>query len=114
MKEFRLFRHPDCPKCAKIARVHEIFDWHNRLEVSTATPKTGALRMGEIVIEELATGTIFRGADAFGLLCRRIPLYAPLSLLLRSAAFRRYITREMSGCGDTSRGIEPPGSTPTK
>ena len=114
MKEIRLFRHPDCPKCAKIARLHKMFDWRNRLDISTATPKTGALRLGEIVIEELATGTMFRGADAFGLLCRHIPLYAPLSMLLRFGAFRRYVTREMSGCGGASREVEPPGSTPIK
>jgi hypothetical protein len=79
-----------------------MFDWRDRLDVSISTPKTGPLRMGEIVIEDLASGTVSRGADAFALLCRHIPLYAPWRLLLRSASFRRYIDREISGCGHAS------------
>lgn len=91
MNAIRLFRHPDCPKCARIACVHQMFDWRDRLDVSIATPKTGPLRLGEIVIEDLATGTVLRGADAFGLLCRHMPFYAPFRLFLRSVSFRRSI-----------------------
>ena len=101
MKAIRLYRHPNCAKCARISKVHQFFDWRDRLEVSTATPKTGALRLGEIVIEDLASGRVFRGADAFALLCRTIPLYRPIGALLRLSSFRRYVDKEMSGCADT-------------
>ena len=54
--------------------------------------------MGEIVVEDLATLRIARGVDAFELLCRCIPVYAPLRLLLKLGSFRRLIDRQLSGC----------------
>lgn len=108
MKAIRLYRHPACAKCAKISKVHQLFDWRDRLEISTATPKTGALRLGEIVIEDIPSGRVFRGADAFGLLCRNIPLYRPIGALLALPPFRRYIDKELSGCSDDR--CETPGA----
>ena len=77
-------------------------DWGHRLETSTATPITGPVRPGEIVVEEFASGNFHRGAAALDLIARQIPLYAPLRLLLRFSPFRRYIDRELSGSGDAS------------
>ena len=102
MKMIRVYRNPDCRRCARYARVGTMLDWRDRLETSTATPKTGALRPGEIVVEELTNGNLHRGADALDLIVRQIPLYAPVGLLLRFPSFRRYIDRELSGCGGTS------------
>src|ERR1700758_774686 len=97
MKMIRVYRNPGCRRCARYARVGTLLDWRNRLETSTATPKTGPLRPGEIVVEELASGNFHRGAAALDLIARQIPLYAPLRLLLRFSFFRRYIDRELSG-----------------
>src|ERR1700733_7638708 len=102
MKMIRVYRNPDCRRCARYARVGTALDWRDRLETSTETPKTGALRPGEIVVEELANGNLHRGAAALDLIARQIPLYAPVRLLLRFSSFRRYIGRELSGCGGTS------------
>lgn len=102
MKAIRLYRHPDCRKCARIARIHQKCDWLGRLEISTVAPKTGPLKMGEIVIENLSTGDILHGSDAFALLCRQIPLYAPFKLLLVVPFVRRHVDREMSGCAETA------------
>jgi hypothetical protein len=79
-----------------------MLDWRDRMETSTATPKTGALRPGEIVVEELANGNLHRGAAALDFFARQIPLYAPVRLLLRFSSFRSRIDRELSGCGGTS------------
>lgn len=98
MRQIRIYRHPDCPKCARYARTHQRLDWRHRVEVSTATPKTGPLRLGEVVVERLADGRIFRGADAFEEICRRIPAYAPFRVLLRLPAVRAFVEREMTGC----------------
>lgn len=103
MKAITLYRHPACPKCAKIAKLHQLFDWRDRLEVSTATPKTGPLVLGEIVVEDMQSGRVLHGADAFALLCRNIPLYRPFAALLGIPAFRRYIEKEMSGCRQGER-----------
>jgi hypothetical protein len=97
MKTIRVYRNPDCRSCAWYARVGTVLDWRARLETSTATLKTGPLRPGEIVVEELASGNFHRGAAALDLIVQQIPLYAPVRLLLRFSSFRRYIDRELSG-----------------
>ena len=105
MKTIRVYRNPDCRRCARYARVGHALDWRDRLETSTATPETGPLRPGEIVVEELASGKLHRGAAALDLIVRQIPLYAPVGLLLRFSSFRRYIDRELSGSGGASSEI---------
>lgn len=109
MKTIRVYRNPDCRRCARFARVGHLLDWRDRLEASTAIPKTGPLRLGEIAVEELASGNFHRGAAALDLIARQIPLYAPLRLLLRFSSFRHYIDRELSGCGGAS--CEVPAAT---
>lgn len=99
MRHIRIYRNPDCAKCARYARMHERLDWFGRVENSTATPPTGPLGLGEVVVQELATGRIARGAEALALICRQIPAYAPLRLLLKVPAVRAAADREMSGCG---------------
>jgi hypothetical protein len=108
MKAIRVYRNPNCQRCAKFARLGHALDWRDRLETSTATPKTGLLRPGEIVVEELATGSFQRGAAALDLIARQIPLYAPIRFLLLFSFFRRYIERELSGCDSASCGIPAP------
>src|ERR1700733_8368125 len=102
MKMIRIYRNPDCRRCARYARLGTLLDWHDRLETSTATPKTGALLPGEIVVEGLTNGNLHRGAASLDLIAGRIHLYAPVRLLLRFSSFRRYIDRELSGFGGTS------------
>jgi hypothetical protein len=109
MKTIRVYRNPDCRRCARYARLGNVLDWRDRLETSTATPKTGPLRPGEIVVEELANGNFHRGAAALDLIARQIPLYAPIRLLLWFSSFRRYIDRELSGCDSAT--CEIPAAT---
>jgi hypothetical protein len=98
MTRIRIYRHPDCPKCARYARVHQALDWLHRVDVSTKMPKTGALELGEVVVEKLEDGRVLTGADAFREICRQIPAYAPFLLLLRLPAVRAFAEREMTGC----------------
>jgi hypothetical protein len=109
MEHIRIYRNPECAKCARYAAAHQFFDWLRRVEVSTATPPTGPLRLGEVVVEKLDNGAILRGAAAFAEICRHIPAYAPFRLLLRLPAIRAFAEREMSGCDGQSCGIEPLG-----
>jgi hypothetical protein len=55
--------------------------------------------MGEVVVEDLQSGRILRGAEAFGRVCHEIPMYAAIGALLKLPRFRSYIDRELSGCG---------------
>jgi hypothetical protein len=106
MKSIRIYRNPDCAKCARYAAAHRFFDWAGRVEISTQTPRTGALRLGEVVVETLDTGAILRGAEGFAEICRAIPLYAPLRILLRVPAFRALVDRDMRGCEDKACSVE--------
>jgi len=94
MKRIRIYRNPDCPKCARHARTHKFFDWFNRVEISTATPATGPLGLGEVVVRELRTGRVLGGTDALELICGQIPVYAPMRILLRIPALRARVGRE--------------------
>ena len=58
-------------------------DWFGKVDPSTDTPRTGPLRMGEVVVEDLSNGQIHRGADGIELIARNIPAYLPLRLLLK-------------------------------
>lgn len=98
MKKIRVYRNADCAKCARFARAGHLFDWLDRMDVSTETPTTGPLRLGEVVVEDLSSGRILKGAEGIELIFRNIPAYAPFRLLLRVPLVRRYIEKEVSGC----------------
>ncbi len=102
MKSVRLYRNPDCAKCARLARIHHLFDWLNRFEDSTEVSPLGPLRLGEIAVEDLASEVTYKGVACVRLLCKQIPAYWPCLLLLHVPAFRGYVEREVSGCIDGS------------
>jgi hypothetical protein len=89
MKAVRIHRHPDCPRCARIARMHHRFDWLDRVEDTTAPPRSGVLRVGQIVVEDLRTGRLHGGAEAVEAIFRQVPLYWPILPLLKIPALRR-------------------------
>ena len=100
MKTIRVYRHADCATCARFARVAQFFDWLDRVDLSTETPNSGPLRLGEVVVEELSTGRILKGAEGMDLIWRNIPIYAPFRPLLRVPSFRRYLEKNVGGCED--------------
>lgn len=100
MTEIIIYRNKDCAKCARFARIHTLFDWLHRVQVSTGTPKTGPLRSGEIVVEIFRTGEIVQGVEAIRQICRSIPAYAILRLLLHVPAIARKADQEARGCTD--------------
>lgn len=102
MNNIVIYRHPDCARCARIARAHHAFDLFGRIEDTTETPPTGPLRVGQIVVEDRETGVIKEGSEAFRLITTAVPFYAPARLLLRFPRFRSYIERELAGCEDGS------------
>jgi len=100
MKTIRLYYNKDCQTCARSsARIERWLDWRDRVEFSTAMPKTGPLRLGEIAIEDLAMSHISKGAQAFRQLCRHVPIYAPASVLLLFPFTRAWLNRSLTGCG---------------
>lgn len=97
MKKLRIHRNPHCAKCARYARMHLRLDWRDAIEDSTSSPWTRSLRMGEVVVEDLANGTLHAGAEGMEMLCREIPAYRPLLPLFRLAWFRRRVEEETAG-----------------
>ncbi len=107
MKRIIVYRNPDCEKCRKFARLHDVFDWFHCVECSTATPRSGPLAMGEIAVEKLDTGEIIKGVEAVRCISRQIPAYLPFLPLLRIPAIARMVDRDVRGCGDGSCAVPP-------
>lgn len=104
MKTIRLYRHPDCAKCARYARMHHRFDWLDRLDDSTLESPTGPIKRGEIAVEDIKSGLTLRGIECFRLLCRNIPAYWPMLPITYIPFVRRAIEndigKECSDAGD--------------
>mgnify|MGYP000947948468 CR=1 FL=1 len=98
MKVIRLYHNKDCQRCVRLSRILNLLDWRDRVESTSAVPHTGPLRLGEIAIEDLSSGQIFKGHRAFDQLCRNIPLYSPARILLRWQWSRDWLDRSLSGC----------------
>lgn len=110
MRRITLYHHRDCAKCRRIAGVHRRFDWLGRVAISTEDPPGGPpLVMGEIAVEDMATGEVFRGAEAVRRLFRQIPAYWVLLPVLRVPAVARRVERETRGCADGSCEARPVG-----
>ena len=97
MKKILIYRHPDCEKCARYARFHQTVDWLDRISVTTATPRTGPLRLGEIVVENLADHKIVQGVEGLQLVFRQVVLYWPLLPLLWVPWIRKKADQDVRG-----------------
>lgn len=95
MKRVLIYRHPDCERCARIARLHRLFDWLGRISTSTATPPGGPLVPGRIVVIDLVRHVRVRGVDAVALICRHVLPYWPMLVLLRIPAVRRKVAHDI-------------------
>lgn len=113
MKRITIYRHKECAKCARIARLHKAFDWWDRVECSTDTPRTGPLRLGEIAVEDARSGEITKGVDAVRQIARQIPAYLPLLPLLRIPYVARKVDQDVRGCADGTCAVAPEPSRST-
>jgi len=95
MKTVRIYRHPDCPRCARYAARHHRLDWLDRFEDTTQPPASGPVHKGRIAIQDLRSGAYCDAADGFALLFSQIPAYWPLRPLLWLPAIRRRLQEEL-------------------
>ena len=107
MKTVRLYRNPDCPRCARYAARHHRLDWLDRFEDSVDPPATGPVRKGRIAIQDLRTGRYFHDADGFDFLFSQIPVYWPLRALTWLPGVRRKLE------GELDPGVRRAGAAPT-
>jgi hypothetical protein len=103
MKTVRVYRNPECPKCAPHARWHERLDWLNRVQISARTPAgRRPLRFGDVIVADLRDGHLLEGAEGFARLAQQVPAVWPILALLPIAAVRKRVDREMRGACDDS------------
>ena len=102
MKTICLYRNPDCARCAGYAHMHHRFDWLNRFGDSTEASPLGAMRIGEIAVQDLRTGETLKGIACFRLLCKHIPLYWLMLPLTYLPLVRQWIENDIGGCADGS------------
>lgn len=102
MHRITVYRNKDCAKCRRFARAHQFFDWLHRVKATTDTPRSGPLAVGEIVVEDAATGEMLRGVHAVRAIWRQIPAYMVLLPLLRIPAVARWVDRDVRGCAGPS------------
>ncbi len=100
MKGIRLYRHPECERCAGYVRMHHRFDWLGHFEDTTETPPTGQLLVGEIAVQDLRTGATLKGIDCFRLLCKHIPAYWLVLPFTYVPPVRQRIEKDIGGCLD--------------
>jgi hypothetical protein len=102
VKTIRIYRHPECKRCAKIVRLHHALDWLDRIEDTAQTPPGHTpLRKGEILVEDLRDGRWLEGIHAVRAIFRQIPLYFPLRLLLRIPYFAQRADEDARGLTGT-------------
>lgn len=97
MTRIRIYCNPDSADCLRRTRKYLLFDWLHRLVVSTSTPPGGPLAVGEVVVQDLDTGKLARGAAALDCIFRHVPLYMPMRLLLRIPPIWRKADKTMVG-----------------
>ena len=105
MKTLRFYIHPECQRCRKLSLFHHRFDWLDRFEHTTAVPKTGELRLGQVVAQHIVTGEFYQGHRAIQALCRVIPLYRIFLPLFWLRPVREKLDRDLGGCTGGACGL---------
>lgn len=108
MTHIRIYLDPSCDSCLRHARMHLFFDWFHRVVVSTAAPPGGRVVDGDVVVQELDSGRLLRGARALACICRHIPLYAPARLLLALPPVRRAVDKRIAEHRQRREQARPP------
>jgi hypothetical protein len=114
MKTIRVYYNAHCAKCAGFARAAKIFDWLDRVDFSTETPRSEPLRLSKVIVEELSSGRIHKGAEGIELIWRNIPrlhYFGCRSSWRRSAA---WLKRRWSGLRGMSMSSGDLGRDPAR
>ncbi len=94
MERITVYSNKDCAKCARTVRFQTYLNWLRRVRYSTDEPKCGPLRLGEIAVEDLRTGTISKGVEAVRQIYWQLPALWPLLPLLRIPQWRGVSTKQ--------------------
>ena len=112
MKRIVIYRHPECKKCGRLARLHHLFDRFNRVAVVTTTPPPDHCRWAKSLSKTSQPAGFLAGAEGLNLICRQIPLYWLVLPLLWFPAVRARADREKRGCTNGSCQIGNFGRNP--
>lgn len=110
MKTLCLYRNPNCARCAGYARMHHRFDWLNRFSDSTDVSPVGAMRIGEIAVQDLRTSITLKGIACFRLLCKHIPAYWLMLPFTYMPPIRKWIENDIGSCADGACEVPQPAT----
>ena len=105
MRRITLYRHPECERCRKMGQVHATLDWLGRIERSSDTPPSGALKPGEIAVVDHRSGRTLFGIHAVRMVARQVPAYLPILPLLYLPPIARKLDAMTRGCEDGACGL---------
>ncbi|RMF70592.1 MAG: DUF393 domain-containing protein [Alphaproteobacteria bacterium] len=88
--------NPECAKCRREAAWTRRLDWLGRVVLSTEPSPVGPVPKGSTVVVDHG-GVIRTGIDATWAICRQIPAYWPLALVLALPPLRRFLGRKDGG-----------------
>lgn len=83
MARYTLHYNSHCQDCVRLARWNRRLDWLNRFERSTDPSPMGTPDIGDIHVVDHRNATICSGVYATHLVCRNIPAFWPMALLLK-------------------------------
>lgn len=101
MTSIKLFYHPTCADCAKKANITKRLDWLGRVDLSTETPPTGALEIGDIAVYDYQSQQYFTGIYAVRKVSMQVPAYYIYGLLLYIPFIRNLAGKNKVGCNGT-------------
>ena len=99
--KYTLFYNGECDDCARQAATTSTLDWLNRIGVSTATPPTGELEKGDIVLIS-EDGRAYTSGYATRQICLNIPVYFLLGVLLYLPPLLALASKGKAGCNGDS------------
>ncbi len=101
-----LYYNMNCKECEKQANSTSSLDWLHRFEISTDTPPTGELKIGDIAVLDKAKGKIYTGGYASRVICLNIPIYYIIGLLMYLPPIFKLIDKNKVGCNGESCDIK--------
>lgn len=106
MRRYTLHYNSLCQDCVRMGVWNKRLDWLVRFQRTSEPSPMGMPEIGDIHVVDHRTATIYSGAYATERVCRNIPAYWPMALLmLLPFVFNKFASRK-PGCNGNSCTIQ--------
>lgn len=106
MSRYTLHYNRLCHDCVRMSLWNRRLDWLGRFERTTEPSPMGTPEMGDIHVVDRRTATIYSGAYATQRVCRNIPAYWPMALLMLLPFVFSKIASRKQGCNGDSCSLQ--------